>query len=242
MTKANIAAAAATSTTQTPTLSGVGLQLALYFLSNPDETLSRRDIATKFSAAAATLDDELQPVIAAGLVRKIDDKMEGKLWVAGPGLRQWKPPAVSTWRGGMAAAAPQPAARTRQRHRLPGLDLSAVQVRADVPLPPKLWETRKGRTLYDDLFNQLTADGMSLANIPQRYAAALGKAATAYLKHRPALAASSVLKVRRLADGTCGVWRLARTADDDAPPAPPQPAPAKKAKGSGAHLKAVAHG
>lgn len=107
------------------------------------------------------------------------------------------------------------------RRALPPLQLAALRVAKDVPMPTGAGRSQKGQTRHDPVFDTLTADGMSVTGIPKAYYGALCKATQAYLKARPALAAKSVLLVRTIDDRTIGVWRMAKAA-----------APATKAQSS----------
>lgn len=93
--------------------------------------------------------------------------------------------------------------------RLPPLTLRGLVV-ADGVEPPDTRRMPPGDGKYDDIFSKLTHDGMSVTKIPLRYKDPLKAAARKYLARRQDLANVSVLKVYRVDDETCGVWRLSK--------------------------------
>ena len=195
--------------------------------------LSRRDLANLLQIVPGAVDAAIEPAVLAGWVISAHDADIGRYWKAGPKLQPLAPssrpqptaiaPAIAatiaaaTARPAPAAQAPaKPATKYGPRKpAMPQLELATLTVSADVPLPmPAI--AMKGQTKHDALFNSLTADGMSVTGIPIDYQAALLKATQAYLSHHPEIKAVSQLFVRKLDDATCGIWRVARTQDDDA--------------------------
>jgi hypothetical protein len=181
-------------------------RIALFFLSNPDEALARADVAAKLSIAPGAVEAAMEPAVTAGLITIANSVDLGRVWRAGPRLKHWNPqpqlseqPKPKTSRGG-------------KRRLLPVLKVASLQVSHDLPCPGTRF-CRPGSTRHDDLFDTLTADGMSVTGIPAAYTAALMKAVQGYVKGRPNLKESRLL-VRRIDDETCGVWRVAK-----APPA-----------------------
>ena len=96
--------------------------------------------------------------------------------------------------------------------RLPPLPLASLVVADDIvaPLPRR---AQQGAGKYDAIFDRLHRDGMSATQIPAAYFEPLKAAARKYLARRPEVARASALKVLRVDDGTCGVWRMRREAD-----------------------------
>lgn len=101
------------------------------------------------------------------------------------------------------------AAAGRRRRSLPPVDLQRVQVHQR--LEPPFHIQRKGRTKYDELVAQLTTDGMAATGIPAEYYGSLSKAIDKSINPRLAPAGSRLL-LRTLANGTLGVFRVARKA------------------------------
>lgn len=85
--------------------------------------------------------------------------------------------------------------------RLPEIDLAALPVRRDVPIPMKK-QALKGKTRYDAVFDGLKEPGDSRGPMDIAYYQTLVKAAKVYSKER-----GVPLLVRRIDDKTCGVWR-----------------------------------
>lgn len=189
--------------------------------------LSRRDLANLLQIVPGAVDAAVEPAIRAGWITSAHDADIGRCWQAGPNLRPLaavgrtpteeqatKRPATAA-ASADAPAATKPAKRYLPRRKpMPSLDLASLTVSATVPLPMPAIAMR-GQTKHDALFNSLTADGMSVTGIPIAYQAALLKATQAYLNHRPSIKAASQLFVRKVDDATCGIWRVARSADDD---------------------------
>lgn len=92
---------------------------------------------------------------------------------------------------------------------MPPLPMDGLQVVEDVT-PPDPRRAQRGCGKYDQLFDKLVRDGMSVLKIPAQYQGPLKAAARKYLALRQDLAKASVLKVYRVDDETCGVWRLSK--------------------------------
>jgi len=196
---------------------------ATFLAANPDEVLDRSAAAAKLGIAPGAVDKALQPAVDLALITIANSGDLGRVWRAGPRLKQWAPAASAP------AAKPKKAQQGGARNYLPKLDVAALKVRTDAPLPESMIGL-KGRGRHDHVFDQLTADGMSVLGIPADYQPALAKAAQSYLANRPAIKATSVLYVRRAPDGTVGVWRLARaTADALGEPRKPRAVQQRKA-------------
>ena len=187
--------------------------LLLFLRSNTDEVLLRGDVAIKLGCAAAAVDGLLSPYVASGLVTIASDPEHGRVWRAGRLLN-----SAQVMRGSAPTAGPsvqppvaKPASkRGGMRTHLPALDLTALTVADDAPVPDSL--SARGRTRYDAVFDKLTADGKSVSDIPNCYYGAIAKALQSYMAHRPALAANSVIVLRRPSAEAFGLWRLAKPA------------------------------
>jgi len=183
-----------------PTITGTALAAVQFFRDNPEEELTRSDASAKWALPVGAVETVLQSAVTQGLITVANSGDLGRVWRAGPMLKHW-PTA-----GRKASAA------GGKRERLPPLDVTKLVVANDVPMPSH--GSEKGRTKHDALFDRLTADGMSVTNIPAPYYGAVAKAAQTYLEQRPPLAATSVLRIRRTSPTEFGVWRIAKTADD----------------------------
>lgn len=91
----------------------------------------------------------------------------------------------------------------RARTRLPPLDGTGLQVHKH--LPPPQPPQRKGRSKYDAVFDQLTADGMAVTGIHRSYQGGITKACSTVQSRLPK---GSRLLVRLMEDGSLGVFRV----------------------------------
>lgn len=182
-----------------------GHAICVFFRNNPDEFLDRPALSAKLRIAPGAVDAAMLPVVEAGLVTMANDGDLGRVWRPGPRLKHWillaSPPPVS-----------KPAVRRGgTRTYLPPINAGSVGVVSGAPLPNHIDRfAMRGRTKYDALFDKLVEDDQSLQGLPIAYKAAMQKAVTVYLKQRPRLTAHSHLRVLRIDDKTCGVWRTAR--------------------------------
>ena len=187
--------------------------LLLFLRSNADEVLQRGDVAIKLRCAAAAVDGLLSSYVAGGQVTIASDPEHGRVWRAGPLLKDAqvvRGPASAAWPAVQPPAAKPASKRGGMRTHLPALDLTSLAVAADAPVPESL--SARGRTRYDAVFDKLTADGMSVSGIPYCYYGAIAKALQSYMANRPALAATSVIVLRRPTPEAFGLWRLAKMA------------------------------
>lgn len=100
-----------------------------YFKRNPDEELTRSDIAAKFNVASSAIDAGLAVAIDAGAIRQRNNEEMVRVWVAGT------------------------ASVRKSRGELPALpDPDSLVIESGVPIP----EPRKGATAaYVGLFSKL---------------------------------------------------------------------------------------
>lgn len=110
---------------------------------NDDEGYTSHDLQLKFDCTQAAITDALAIPVAHGLVRR-----ENMIWCAGPALAQWQEARQG------APAAPK-AAPTKPRDKTCTLDVDAVPVLDNVPLPPPSLGRRIGGGAYARLFARL---------------------------------------------------------------------------------------
>lgn len=71
----------------TPRPGSLAARMIEFFQENPDEELSRADIAAKFVVASSSIDANLAAAIDFGAIQtKTDDGLQ-RVWVAGPNLK-----------------------------------------------------------------------------------------------------------------------------------------------------------
>lgn len=174
-----------------------------HLAANKGTQLDRHGAARLLGISAVAVDSALRPGVEAGLITVAADGDMGRVWRAGPNLKLAVAPGAT-----QTFPAPKPERRGGHRLRLPTLATTGLAAK-QMPLPDTELSA-KGRTRYDHIFDMLGADGQAVPGIPLAYRAALQKAAQTYMGNRPTLKAKSVLTVRRIDAGTCGVWRLPR--------------------------------
>lgn len=197
-------------------------RVAMLLKAAPDGRLTRAAIAITMAITQRQVDMMLEPGVEGGWLRVGNDSEAGKTYHLGPrysALQALPPPPPHTATAAVAAAAPATkpqaagALTRRGRAHLPALDPRKLKVSADVPLPMPAIALR-GKTKHDAVFDQLTADGMSVTGIDIAYQAALLKATQAYLNHHPEIKATSNLFVRRTDATHCGIWRVPKSVED----------------------------
>ena len=194
----------------------------LYLATHPGISLPRPDVASLLGIAPGAVDRALMPAVDQGIITMANDGHDGRVWRAGPRMQQWvsslkdQPPAPAARPVATAAASTR---ANKPRGHLPPLDLGAVKVVTDAPMPPNRI-TRQGHTRYEALLDKLTADGMALTGIPIDYRGALTKSIAVYLKARPTLAATSGIVMRTLDAKTVGLWRMPKAEADALTPGP----------------------
>jgi len=180
----------------TPAPGSLAYRVIKWFEINPEEELTRTDVAQKFEIPTQNVDGSLASAIAAEALEKAKDKELGLVvYKAGPKLLECLTPRAIVTRG----------AKTR-RDRLPTLDVSKLKVRHDMP-PPDNTIQRKGANKYEQLFSRLDKPNASIDGIDARYRAALGKAAGKYTKDHGNPTDGPCFTVRTTSATTVGVWR-----------------------------------
>jgi len=167
-------------------------KVCAYLEANPEEELTRSDIAAKFGCAVAAVDSALAPVVLAGRLARDKNEDDGIVWrFPDPGRRS-------------AFAASEHASRQQakaRRRAAMAVDLSTIQIRRGVPL----FEQPKREEGWNNLFSQMT-EPLDSFEIPIQAHAALAHAAAAFRKnHQP----SWKFSIRKVSETHCGIWRLA---------------------------------
>jgi hypothetical protein len=191
-----------THTTYTPQPGSGAARVLQWFLVNREEHLTNGDVASKFEIPRGSVPGILERAVGVGMLRIVRDT-DGSAYAAGPNLDQaaesvYPPPSDPAQKGKPTRKGPGgwPA------RRLPELDLSSVQIRANTPVPPKHLN-RAGEGRYTPLLDELIAPGMSF-ELPKSYRASMVKSVATYSKHHNG---KRKFLVRTLDSETCGVWR-----------------------------------
>lgn len=198
-------------TAYTPTPGSAAYRVCSFFADNPDETLTKDDLCTKFDMARPSIPGLLDRAFRAKFIRMAAPET----YAAGDDIDAF----VAQLRPPVAAPSPAPAAststpapkpnKTPKRLRLPLLDVASIQVQTGVPVPPAS-NGQPGQGRYIELFDKLTEVGQHI-ELPIEYRGTVGKAIVPYQKkHRP----GRKLAVRTI-DATAdtparvGIWRTA---------------------------------
>lgn len=172
----------------------IARQVGDYLASNPDEELTRSDIAKKFGVAPTAVEAELRSAIATGRIRQARDEDEAVVYRFGG--------ANTTAPGPFAAG--ERASKTARMAKLRetrAVDLSKVMIEKGVPYVPPL----KRGDQWNSLFEQMV-DLEDSFEIPLAAKHALLHAANTYRKTR-----SSTFRyiVRNVSETHCRIWRTA---------------------------------
>lgn len=165
-----------------------------FFIANPGEALTRSDISEKFETDARGVAGCLSTAIASKVLKRAHDESLGMtVYMAG---EQFDACA--------ACMQAQAAGHAPKHHRqLPAIDLAAVRVSYDRPMP--ITNPRQGLKRYAQLLSRLDKPGASVAGLPIAYRSALQKAI-----HRHHAANPNVkLAIRTLNPDEIGIWRTA---------------------------------
>lgn len=201
----------------------LAFKLCRYFLDNPDEQLTRSDIAHKFSVPASSVDACTFNARQSGLLAVTVNDDLGKAWGAGPNLKHCvvdgAQQVMTLAQGGKHASkakpAPQPAVpsqgahapfgavasstQTRSHARLPLPDPSTLKVEQGVPIPPRRVDRS---SQYHEVFERMVV-GDSTA-VPRLFSKRLFDIAS---KHGKPIGRKFAL--RHLDESTSRIWRTA---------------------------------
>lgn len=201
-----------------PKAGGLAARACTYFQANPDEELTRADVASKFEVPASSVDGLLAQCFVNGLLNRARDSDGAAVIVAGPKLKDLQlaaaptsgaaalltapstPPATATT---VAAGAPAQGSEGKKRggvrRRLPPLPIEKLVVAKGVPIPEPN-RSKKGETRWDELFAKLKPND-SVA-IPREYASAINKAMQVRAK-----AKGEKFVLRTVSETEARVWR-----------------------------------
>ena len=161
---------------------------------NRGEERTAAELCTQFECKRAELTKATAPCVEAGLLLN-ELGTAAYVYKAGPSLPSW-------YQGVAVEVAPAKKKRGGgPRPRLPALDLTQIQVRDGVPLPPSPIE--KGTTRWRPLLEKLDAVGKS-ATLPTAYKGSLSKAASDWAK-----ANRMKFVFRTVSPDEVGIWRTA---------------------------------
>lgn len=162
-------------------------QLITFFLDNRTEELTTEDIATKFSAPERGIHTQLGDALQAGQLRRRRDADGIWHYMAGPDIGKGQTPPSTAM------------ATNTSTDPLQGLDLAALELVSDVPMP-----SNRASTLVLDCLAllQRMQPGQATPLLPAAIRATMGKAITAQHKVAP-----SRFALRRVGPAQVRVWR-----------------------------------
>lgn len=189
----------------TPHNGSLARKVVEFFAANPEETLTRGDVAEKFDVTAEHVDGCLAAAMSHQvIVRRRDSSTGYTVFAAGPSLQA----CVDALGGKAASDEPTPPnGRTGRRtaiRPLPDIDIDSLQVDYDKPLPCST-NGRGGQNKYGQLLARLDKPGASVTGLPVSYRASLQKATQRYQRENPGVK----LCVRTLDSTHIGIWRTA---------------------------------
>lgn len=153
----------------TPQLDSIPHRVISYFRRFPDEELSTKDIALKYSCEVKNVLNILQSATDAGLLKR-----DGQIYSAGPGIGQPTPASQPALNAFGSPITPAPGARTAPKPPRAGpIDIAAISIDDDVPLAEE--STRKGGDKWGPLLARLVSVGQSFA-LPIECSGAIGAA------------------------------------------------------------------
>lgn len=178
-----------------PAADSLPAQVMYFFKCNQEEELSIDDIVDKYGPARGGVHTQLKRAIDAGMLARYQDDDGDWLYKAGPKLFKHQP-AQHTQQA--QASAPKP--RRTVGPRAAPIDLNALQIEDDVPLPDIV--TRRG-IQWGDLLQRLKPGQSVVVPLAHRY----GVAKAVLEAHRAKLGQFATRK--NPADETLRLWRTA---------------------------------
>jgi AraC-like DNA-binding protein len=161
-----------------------------YLEQNPEEELTRSDIAAKFGIAPTAVDGELRAAVNAGRLVQARNDDDGLVWrLGGPTAN-----APHPFADGQRAARSQRVARSRATL---AIDLSTIKIEKGVVYRPRVKRTDQWKALFAQMELE---DSFAM---PMQGKQALARAAADYKKHNPGFRYS----IRNTSADECRIWR-----------------------------------
>jgi hypothetical protein len=181
-------------------------RVCAYFVKHPEEELSAADVALKFDVAVNKVSANLSIALTHKLIERV--RNGGAAWAYRGGPNLHKALGNGNADAYSAPVLPRPAFPTvaqplkprLKRPRLEVLDLSAVAIDADVPMPDKRSGVRN--TDWPVLFERLTKPGLCSSPLPIEHRHSLKSAAEKWFK-----AHGGTFAIRVISDTHLRIWR-----------------------------------
>jgi AraC-like DNA-binding protein len=163
-----------------------------YLETNPDDELTRSDIATKFGVAATAVDGELRPAVNAGRLIMARNDDDGLVWrLGGP-----KASAPHPFQAGERAAKSARLAKTRATL---AIDLSQIKIEKGVVYQAPVKRSEQ----WNSLFGAMDIEDSFAMPLQGKHA--LARAAAQYKTENPGFRFS----IRIMSAEECRIWRKA---------------------------------
>ena len=176
-----------------PTPGTLPYSVCAFFRKNPNEELSRDDIAQKFDVERNAITAGLSRCFAANFLVEHGKRGDSTI-TAGSALAAWSPSTASL-------APPPPPKTPRTYTPLPPVDFTKLKVERGLPVPAK--KGGKGSSRWGPLFEKLDKPDTSIA-LKAMYYSALAKAAQDRTK-----TTGHKYVIRKLSDTEMRIWRTA---------------------------------
>lgn len=169
---------------------GLPAKVITFFLANPDETLTRMDVAEKFSATASSVHTQLKPAVDSGALLRVQGDDGEYVYSPGP-----------------AMAAARVATKTERRPpRTPvyvdPANFDALEPEKGVPVPTS---REIGGGKWGPLLDKLTEAGTSLSFPIEWHSALMADVAKRNVKNKAA--GQPQYLVRKTSPTTSRIWR-----------------------------------
>ena len=179
----------------TPTPGSVAERCIAYFRRLPDEELSTKDVALKFSVEAKHVLSLLKDAVEADLLA-----LDGSIYSAGKQINAADAPPPTTNAFGALLKTTKAQAKTPTKRRNHVIDLGALKVDTGVP---RCARHALGSSKWDPVFEKLQAAGQSIV-LPAHL-----KAAAASVAHKRNKEKRGTYSVGLDSAGNLRIWRTA---------------------------------
>jgi len=177
-----------------PQQGSVAWKVIEFLTTNPEEELSKDDIAAKFDASANSVHTLLRPSVEAGLLKRteVEDELVYRLGNGTPLIKPNKAGNPSLGKGGSLWPGEAP---SKRRHSMPDLDSIQLEEGVDKPTPQLL--SAKWNAKFDSM-----RPGKDSFRLPIEHKYAVGKAASNYKRD-----GHGELSIKQISETEIRVWR-----------------------------------
>lgn len=185
------------STTYRPQLGSVAYQVIEFLTTHPEEELTREDVSVKYDTPAKQVHSLLAIAIESGALKRRDTDDGEIAYSLGTGV-----PSIKPSRARNPSLRPDAliagANLGKRKSALPPPDLTALEIRSDVPMPTGVG---RAKTDWTVLLKRIEVGQSTM--LDRRHRAGLTKACTEWKK-----AGKGVFSVATVSDSQIGIWRV----------------------------------